>query len=68
MLIEKLHVDFHIELEDDAHKLGKIIGANDTLMRYMISVMFDVNWLLQFDFPNGLDKHYKEIKQQGFLR
>ena len=68
ILIEKLHVDYHIELEDDAHKLGKIIGANDTLMRYMISVMFDVNWLLQFDFPNGLDKHYKEIKQQGFLR
>ncbi len=68
ILIEKLHVDYHIELEDDAHKLGEIITANDNLMQYMKSVKFDVNWLLRFDFPEELDKHYKEIKQMGLLR
>ncbi len=68
ILIEKLHVDYHIELEDDAHKLGEIITANDNLMQYMKSVKFDVNWLLQFEFPEELDKHYKKIKQQGLLR
>lgn len=68
MLINKLHVDYHIELEDDAHRLGKIIGANDNLMKQMTQVKFDLNWLLEFDIPEDLDKHYKEIKQQGFLR
>ncbi len=68
ILIDKLHVDYHIELEDDAHKLGKIIGASPEMMRSMINVMFDVNWLLQFDIPSGLDKHYKEVKMAGFLR
>ena len=68
MLINKLHVDLHIELEDEAHKLGKIIGANDNLMKQMIRVMFDVNWLLELDIPEDIDKHYKEIRQQGFLR
>ncbi len=68
ILIDKLHVDYHIELEDDAHKLGEIIGASKEMMRYMIHVMFDVNWLLEFDIPVGLDKHYKEIKQSGLLR
>ncbi|HZJ80778.1 MAG TPA: hypothetical protein VFC69_09425 [Dysgonamonadaceae bacterium] len=68
MLVNKLHIDYHIELEDDAHKLGQIIGDNDIMMQYLKHVMFDVKWLLQFDIPEGLDKHYKEVKQDGLLK
>ena len=68
MLFNKLHIDYHIELEDDAHKLGEIIEANSDLMKYVKHHKFNVNWLLDFDIPDDLDKIYKTIKQQGLLK
>ena len=68
MMINKLHPDFHIELEDDAVKLGEIIEANNDLMKYVNHHKFNVNWLLDFDIPEDLDHHYKAVKKQGLLR
>ena len=68
MMINKLHPDFHIELEDDAVKLGEIIEANNDLMKYVNHHKFNVNWLLYFDIPDDLEKHYKAIKKQGLLK
>lgn len=68
ILINKLHIDYHIELEDDAHKLGEIINGNTNLMEYMTYIKFNVDWLLDFDIPDDLDLIYKTIKKQGLLR
>lgn len=68
MLVHKLHVDFHIELEDEAHKLGKIMQANLDLMEYVKHHKFNVDWLLDFNIPEELDAHYKAIRQQGLLK
>lgn len=68
MLINKLHIDYHIELEDDALKLGEIVQSNPDLMKYVKHHKFNVNWLLDFDFPDDLDNYYKVIKQQGLLK
>lgn len=68
MLINKLHIDYHIELEDDARKLGEIIQTNADLMKYVKHHKFNINWLLDFDMPEDLDEYYKAVKQQGLLR
>ncbi len=68
MLINKLHIDYHIELEDDALKLGEIIQSNPDLMKYVKHHKFNINWLLDFDIPDDLDNYYKVIKQQGLLK
>lgn len=68
MLINKLHIDYHIELEDDAQKLGEIMQANPDLMKYVKHHKFQVGWLIDFDIPDDLDKIYKAVKQQGLLK
>lgn len=68
ILVNKLHTDFHIELEDDALKLGEIIQSNPDLMKYVKHHKFNINWLLDFDIPDDLDNYYKVIKQQGLLK
>lgn len=68
MMINKLHTDYHIELEDDALKLGEIMQANSDLMKYVKHHKFNVNWLIDFDMPQDLDAYYKAVKQQGLLR
>lgn len=68
MMINKLHVDYHIELEDDAIKLGDILQANTDLMKYVKHHKFNINWLIDFDIPEDLDEYYKAVKQQGLLR
>lgn len=68
MMVNKLHTDYHIELEDDALKLGEIIQANSDLMKYVKHHKFNVNWLIDFDIPQDLDAYYKAVKQQGLLR
>lgn len=68
MLVNKLHPDFHIELEDDAQKLGEIMQTNPDLMKYVKHHKFNVNWLLDFEIPDDLDEHYKVVKQEGLLR
>ena len=68
MMLNKLHPDFHIELEDDANKLGEIMNTNTDLMKYVNHHKFNVNWLLDFDIPDDLDNHYKAVKKQGLLK
>lgn len=68
MLINKLHIDYHIELEDDARKLGEIMQTNPDLMKYVKHHKFNVNWLIDFDIPDDLDEYYKAVKQQGLLK
>ena len=68
MLVNKLHTDYHIELEDDAQKLGKIMQANPDLMKYVKHHKFNVNWLTDFDIPEDLDEYYKAVRQQGLLK
>lgn len=68
MLVHKLHTDYHIELEDDAQKLGKIMQANPDLMKYVTHHKFNINWLIDFDIPEDLDAHFKAVQQQGLLR
>ena len=68
IMINKLHVDYHIELEDDAQKLGAIMQANPDLMKYVKSVKFNVDWLTDMDIPEDMDTYYKTIKQQGLLK
>ena len=68
MLINKLHIDYHIELEDDAQKLGEIMQANPDLMKYVKHHKFNVDWLIDFDIPDDLDKIYKAIKKQELLK
>ena len=68
MLVHKLHTDYHIELEDDAQKLGKIMQANPDLMKYVKHHKFNVDWLIDFDIPEDLDAYFKAVQQQGLLR
>ena len=68
ILVNKLHRDYHIELEDDAHKLGEIIKGNADLMRYIVHHKFNVDWLLDFDIPEDLEELYKAIKKEGLLK
>lgn len=68
MLINKLHIDYHIELEDDAQKLGEIMQTNPDLMKYVKHHKFNVNWLTDFDIPEDLDEYYKAVRQQGLLK
>lgn len=68
MLINKLHIDYHIELEDDAQKLGEIMQTNTDLMKYVKHHKFNVNWLTDFDIPEDLDEYYKAVRQQGLLK
>ena len=68
MLVNKLHTDYHIELEDDAQKLGKIMQANPDLMKYVKHHKFNVDWLIDFDIPEDLDAYFKAVQQQGLLR
>ncbi len=68
ILINKLHPDYHVELEDDAHKLGEIMHINSDLIKYVNTIKFNVNWLIDFDIPDELVKHYKEVKQSGLLK
>ena len=67
-MINKLHVDYHLELEDDAQKLGEIINTNPDLVKYARTVKFNVDWLTDMDIPDDIDTYYKTIKQQRFLK
>lgn len=68
ILINKLHIDYHIELENDVQKLGEIMQTNPDLMKYVKHHKFNINWLLDFDIPEDLDQFYKAVKQEGLLK
>lgn len=68
ILINKLHPDYHIEVENDAEKLGEIMQINPDFMKYVNAVKFNVNWLTDFDIPEDINDYYRMIKQQGVLK
>lgn len=62
MLVLKLHQDFYIEIEDDAHELGEAIKESPAFADYLQEHNFSVNWLLELDIPDNLDAIYKAVK------
>mgnify|MGYP001791296053 CR=1 FL=1 len=67
ILISKLHEDMLLEFNPELEKLGELISENDYLMRTAIQNGFDVNWLLQTNFPKNIEEIHKDIRSQGYL-
>jgi hypothetical protein len=68
MLIQKQHIDLHIEFKQDIESIGEYIGNNPHLMKLAINNGLDVNWLTLFSIPTNLNDIYKDIRDSGFLR
>ncbi|MFN5629572.1 MAG: hypothetical protein ACK48W_09835 [Bacteroidota bacterium] len=68
MLIQKQHIDLHIEFKQDIESIGEYIGNNPHLMKLAINNGLDVNWLTLFSIPTNLNDIYKDIRDNGFLR
>lgn len=68
MLLQKQHVDLHLELEEDIKAIGWLIGKNHYLMQTAIHNGLDVNWLIQFEIPKNIADIYKELRENGFLK
>jgi hypothetical protein len=68
MLIQKQHVDLHIEFKHDIENIGEYIGNNPALMKLAINNGLDVNWLTLYSIPPNITDIYKEIRDSGFLR
>ena len=68
MLIQKQHIDLHIEFKQDIESIGEYIGNNPPLMKLAINNGLDVNWLTLFSIPTNLNDIYKDIRDSGFLR
>jgi hypothetical protein len=67
LLIHKQHEDLRVEFRDDVQTIGKLIGENPNLMKIAIHNGFDVNWLIQFNWPENLPEIYRESRNQGYL-
>lgn len=67
LLLNKLHEDVRYDFKEQVEELGVLIGQNDSMTRYSIYNGLDVNWLTQWEIPSDLDKHYKELRNMGFL-
>jgi hypothetical protein len=67
ILINKLHEDLFIELEDDLKRLGQLILQNDHLMKLAIHHGFDVKWLIQANIPEDIAAIQKDLKDRGYL-
>jgi hypothetical protein len=68
MLIQKQHIDLHIEFKQDIESIGEYIGNNPHLMKLAINNGLDVSWLTLFSIPTNLNDIYKDIRDNGFLR
>ncbi|MFN5793646.1 MAG: hypothetical protein ACK455_02530 [Bacteroidota bacterium] len=68
MLIQKQHIDLHIEFKQDIESIGEYIGNNPHLMKLAINNGLDVSWLTLFSIPTNLNDIYKDIRDSGFLR
>ncbi len=68
MLIQKQHIDLHIEFKQDIESIGEYIGNNPPLMKLAINNGLDVNCLTLFSIPTNLNDIYKDIRDSGFLR
>lgn len=68
VLMDKLHDDLFMEFEGKLGKLGKLIGANDNLMRTAIFHGLDVNWIISEDIPEDIAQQQKDLRKQGYLK
>jgi len=48
-LLEKINEDYHIDFQENMHKIGLLIGEQDAMMRVAIQNGLDVNLLLNFN-------------------
>lgn len=67
-LISKLHKDLWMDLEEELHQFGQLIGNNHPLMKTAIYNGLDVNWLLQFDIPEDIAEYQKDLRKRGYLK
>ena len=68
LLIQKQHMDLHIEFKENIESIGRYIANNQKLMAIAINNGLDVNWLTQYNIPENLNDIYTNIRQSGFLR
>jgi hypothetical protein len=68
LLIQKQHVDLHLEFKEDIENIGKHIANNPILIKISIYNGLDVNWLLGFNIPDNLNDVYIDSRKNGFLR
>ena len=68
LLMQKQHIDLHLDFKEDLIAIGRLIGDNDNLMKTAIHNGFDVNWLIRFDIPENIDEIYKNLRQNGLIR
>lgn len=65
--ITKLHDDYYLEYRENLEKLGSLFSKNKHIVRTAMQNGFDVNWLLEDDYPSDIEEIYKDIKNQGYL-
>ncbi len=68
VMISKLHEDYWMEFEDLTTKLGHLIGKYPYLMDMAIYHGLDVNWLINFDFPEDIVQIHKDLRNRGYLK
>lgn len=68
ILISKLHEDLWMDLEEELHQFGQLIGNNHPLMKTAIYNGLDVNWLLQFNIPEDIAEYQKDLRRRGYLK
>jgi len=68
VMIKTLHEDMQTDFNDDLQKLGRLIGANDYLMRTAIHHGLDVNWLIRCDIPDDIKIIHEGLKRNGYLK
>ncbi|MEN8928633.1 MAG: hypothetical protein ABF242_05700 [Flavobacteriales bacterium] len=65
--VTKLHEDYYLEYREKLTKLGELFSANKHITRTATQNGFDINWLLEDEFPEEIEAIYKEIRAAGYL-
>jgi len=67
VLMQKLHEDYQLDLEDDFKTLGAHIENNVHLKRVAKQHALDTKWLTEFEVPEDMASYQKALKAQGYL-
>lgn len=68
ILINKLEEDFYIDFKEGLHSLGNHFGNNHGMMDTSIFHGFDVNWLMNEEVPEDIEKIQKDLRKRGYLK
>jgi len=68
LLIQKMPEDCRADFNNDLQKLAGLISNTSYLIKEAIFNGLDVNWLLQGNIPDDIEKIYKELKKRGCLK